>query len=282
MEKAFNNAGPESFLLSVPVKEPDAPPITVPGASRSHWGEGNYYRREHSNSFWVEAVVAGDIVFTQDSRIYQVKSGQIFLPHIGTNHLFRTGPAGYVLKRGMMISGRMLESLLFHTGLDKTDWIKPRRREDFMRVIGYFKACDALLKSREPGFMYDLGMIACRLLMELGLQSRRAYPEPVERALDYIHKHSFEHISDSDIARAACISIPHLHRLFKQHMSTTPCAYVAHMKMEQAKHLLKITSSPVREIANRLGYDDQAYFSAAFRKAVGVAPAAYRKKGLDK
>jgi AraC-like DNA-binding protein len=279
MEIAHKNPGPESFLFSLPAKDIDAPPLTVPCTTRSHWLKGSYYGREHSDTFWIEAVVAGNMLFTQNGQTCRIEPRQFFLPHKGGTHMFKTGPAGYVLKRGLMIDGSMLESVLLHTGLDKTDHIKPRSRQEFLKIIGWFKACDALLRAKEAGFMYDLGMLACRILMELGVQNKRFYPQAVERALDFIHKSSAGNISDRDIAQAACISIPHLHRLFKQHINATPCAYVSRMKMEQAKHLLKLTTTPVRDIGMRFGYDDQAYFSAAFRHAVGVSPMKYRMQG---
>lgn len=55
-------------------------------------------------------------------------------------------------------------------------------------------------------------------------------------------------------------------------------------RIEKACRDLLDTNSPVRLIAERLGYCDEFYFSAAFKKATGHAPAAYRnrfRKGPD-
>jgi len=37
------------------------------------------------------------------------------------------------------------------------------------------------------------------------------------------------------------------------------------------------TNLPIKEIAERLGYNDVYFFSRQFRKQMGVPPAAYRK-----
>jgi AraC-like DNA-binding protein len=49
-----------------------------------------------------------------------------------------------------------------------------------------------------------------------------------------------------------------------------------HRRADQACRLLIETDLAVREIAERLGFCDEFYFSAAFKKAVGHSPLAYR------
>jgi AraC-like DNA-binding protein len=279
MEILHKNPGPETLLVHLPPNNIAASPLFVSCSSRSFWRKGHYYGRDNSDTFWVEAVVSGNIHFTQNGCSRLVESGSLFFPRMGGSHFFTPGPAGFVLKRGLCIGGALLGTLLVHTGLDKTDEITPPGRDAFMRIIRYFKECDTILRARNPGFMYDAGMVAFRLLIELGLNHHQRYPPPIERALDYIHRHTDKHISDADIARAACISVAHLHRLFKLHINTTPCAYALGVKMEKAKHLLRVTALTVREIGYQLGYDDQVYFSAMFKRKQGVSPLRYRKQG---
>ena len=44
----------------------------------------------------------------------------------------------------------------------------------------------------------------------------------------------------------------------------------------EAARLLRFTDLTVGEIAFRAGYEDQLYFSRAFKRRYGVAPSAYR------
>ncbi len=47
----------------------------------------------------------------------------------------------------------------------------------------------------------------------------------------------------------------------------------------EAQCLLTNTTRAVKEIAAELGYDDEAYFSRLFKKAVGVSPRDYQLGG---
>jgi AraC-like DNA-binding protein len=49
-------------------------------------------------------------------------------------------------------------------------------------------------------------------------------------------------------------------------------------KMRAAKTILRRSNLTVAEIAERLGYCDQHYFSNQFKKKCGISPSEYRKK----
>jgi AraC family transcriptional activator of pobA len=51
---------------------------------------------------------------------------------------------------------------------------------------------------------------------------------------------------------------------------------IAAAGMREACRMLAYTRQPVAQIGYGLGFDDPSYFSRAFRRAMGVAPAAYR------
>ena len=46
--------------------------------------------------------------------------------------------------------------------------------------------------------------------------------------------------------------------------------------MQTASQLLRQSALPVKEIADRVGLPDEAYFSRLFKKATGVSPMLYR------
>ena len=49
------------------------------------------------------------------------------------------------------------------------------------------------------------------------------------------------------------------------------------MRMEKAKELLIYSRYSVSEIAEKLGYSDNTYFSNAFKSFTGVSPLNFRK-----
>ena len=48
------------------------------------------------------------------------------------------------------------------------------------------------------------------------------------------------------------------------------------LKMREACKLLKVTDFYIYEVAQRLGYKDQYYFSRIFKKVVGISPKEYK------
>jgi len=67
-------------------------------------------------------------------------------------------------------------------------------------------------------------------------------------------------------------------RRFRQATGMAPMDYVHTLRLEEAKQMLERGAAPVEAIANEVGYEDAGYFSALFRRKVGLTPAQYRKR----
>ncbi len=67
-------------------------------------------------------------------------------------------------------------------------------------------------------------------------------------------------------------------RRFKNATGLSPMDYVQHIRVEQAKQLLEISSKSVDEIALRIGYEDPAFFRKLFKRITTLTPSAYRMK----
>lgn len=70
-------------------------------------------------------------------------------------------------------------------------------------------------------------------------------------------------------------------KIFKNEFGVTPYRYLCKRKTELAKNMLKNTNLSVREIAFKLNYADEYYFSNVFKKEVGVSPSNYKKASID-
>jgi AraC family transcriptional regulator, arabinose operon regulatory protein len=80
-----------------------------------------------------------------------------------------------------------------------------------------------------------------------------------------------------DFARIAHMSSHHYCALFKTRYGFSPIDYFNRLKIRAARQWLADPGVQVRQVARRLGFDDQYYFSRLFRKIVGIAPNEYRK-----
>ena len=85
-------------------------------------------------------------------------------------------------------------------------------------------------------------------------------------------------ISIDDIAENAGISPRHFKRRFKKATNETPIAYLQHLRIERAKHLLENSLDTINEITWQVGYEDINSFRRLFKKHTDVSPKEFRNK----
>ena len=93
----------------------------------------------------------------------------------------------------------------------------------------------------------------------------------------YIQNHLYEDLSLPTVAAALRYSESYLSHRFKEDLGLGVNEYVRNMRIAQAKNLLRQNYS-VAQIANMLCFSSQSHFAAAFKKATGYTPTAYRKQ----
>ena len=65
---------------------------------------------------------------------------------------------------------------------------------------------------------------------------------------------------------------------FKNEMEVKPSEYLANLRIERAKDLLRNTNMLIKEISNAIGYEDDGSFTRRFKKHTGMTPGQYREK----
>jgi AraC family transcriptional regulator len=98
----------------------------------------------------------------------------------------------------------------------------------------------------------------------------------LRRTTDYIEAHLAHECSVAELAAVTQTSPDHFTRLFREATGQTPHQYVILCRIARAKQLLTETASPIIEIGQQIGFTDQSYFTAVFRKHVATTPNAYR------
>lgn len=102
--------------------------------------------------------------------------------------------------------------------------------------------------------------------------------EYVKAAISYIHTFYYDTSINVDlISNYVGIDRSYLYRLFKEKMGVSPKKYIMEYKLKTAAKLLRETNLSVGQVALSTGFDDQLYFSTAFRNYYGISPTKYRK-----
>lgn len=96
--------------------------------------------------------------------------------------------------------------------------------------------------------------------------------------INYLLDHCNEMTNLERMAAALSVSKSHLVRRAKELTGYTVQELHEKLKIEQAKNLLLIESLKLSEIAARLGFQNQNYFSSVFKKNTGMSPRSWAKK----
>jgi AraC-like DNA-binding protein len=99
----------------------------------------------------------------------------------------------------------------------------------------------------------------------------------VARALALLHRDIARPWTVDELGREVGLSRSALADRFIRLIGVPPMHYVASWRMQVATQKLRSTNASLAQVADMVGYESEAAFSRAFKKAVGVAPATWRR-----
>jgi transcriptional regulator GlxA family with amidase domain len=100
----------------------------------------------------------------------------------------------------------------------------------------------------------------------------------IRQALLYLNEYYAQPLKVQDLANSLNVSYRHLARLFKQVTGVTIIGKLNDIRVNQAKNLLKDTDVTIRDIALRVGFENEFYFTNIFSHYTYTTPSAFRKK----
>lgn len=106
---------------------------------------------------------------------------------------------------------------------------------------------------------------------ETGLSANKLY-----KVADYLNKNCLEETSIDLISAKFGFSTGYLVRAFKRHFNMTPHAYRLNRRVQLGQRALK-EGQAIAEVAQAIGFSDQAHFQRVFKKRVAATPDQYRR-----
>lgn len=137
--------------------------------------------------------------------------------------------------------------------------LKPVRSSDILQMVNH--AADELFGTEENG--------------SIGTTEEKN--SIVELAREYVEEHYYENIMLADVAQKVGISPGYLSTLFQKQLSKGFVDYLNEIRIEHACTYLRQNSLKTYEIAYKVGFKDEKYFSKVFKKIKGQSPSEYRK-----
>ena len=147
-----------------------------------------------------------------------------------------------------------------------------------------YTLCDRYFQSVEQvKSLSELATIACTMQRDFvervhAVRTQKLSKE-IEAACSYIERHLEDDLSIASLAAYAGYIEYYFSRKFKRELGLTPAEYIRKKRLAKAALLLRSTDLDAQQIASRLQFCSQSYFTDCFRKEFGVSPTKYRKEG---
>jgi AraC family transcriptional regulator len=105
------------------------------------------------------------------------------------------------------------------------------------------------------------------------------YTRRIDRVIDYLRDHLDKPLKLEDLAKVACFSEYHFHRVFGAMTGETVNDFTNRLRLEKAARLLRYSEQSLTDIALDCGFSSSATFSRAFRAGYDTSPSQFRKSG---
>jgi AraC-like DNA-binding protein len=102
----------------------------------------------------------------------------------------------------------------------------------------------------------------------------------VGKALRLMHANPGRDWTVDDLAREVAVSRSVLAQRFTELIDESPMRYLANWRMQLAKQMMRDGARNILDVATRVGYDSEAAFNRAFKRATGSPPATWRKGAI--
>ncbi|WP_059042522.1 AraC family transcriptional regulator [Paenibacillus rubinfantis] len=120
------------------------------------------------------------------------------------------------------------------------------------------------------------------VIVELSASSTQAGLPPqsacAEKAASYLREHYDEPFSAQKLGESINFHPVYIARCMQKVFGCSPAVYLQRLRIEQAKLLLLQTDLTIERIAEQVGFNQAAYFTACFSKIEGMSPRKYRQR----
>ncbi len=218
-------------------------------------------------------VVSGKGILILNKKEYHLGKGAIFFIPRQTDAIYfpdKEDPWHY---RWLGFDGEKADEYLSYLGIDIDNPIVYDNNKK------YLKHFNAIVTNHEERGLLDIQALGCAyqlfgemLLSKEEVSGISTVKATVEQAKAFINNNYQFDITIKDIARNAKTAPNYLSTIFHREEGMSTKKYLTKVRMENAKQLLLTGHFKIKEVAERVGYDNQLHFSAQFRSYYGKSP----------
>lgn len=250
----------------------DAKPFRVLLAGITHPDKNYRITREMSTTWVLEYVIRGAGYVQINDTHFPVDQGDVYILPKWTRHNYFADEHAPFEKIWFNADGDLIPHLLSLYGLAGV--YKIRDAHPHCLFEQFLKQC-----TDDPENLSDiLALLFHRIVQELAKHSgEKQIDNEAQIICRYIDRNLHEKIELSQLAKLIYRSVSQTIRIFKRQTGETPYEYVLRKRLQNAQLLLEHTNLPIHNIAQRLQFSDEHYFSSYFKQRCGLSPSQYRK-----
>jgi AraC-like DNA-binding protein len=241
------------------------------------------YARHSHEHFSIGAITGGCSTYLSEQTSHAVGRGDVVLMNPGEVHACNPigdQPWSYHM---LYVDTAWLAELQRELGLSANQDFHPFRSRlsrdaRLYRQLGRLVALcrdgesTALQKQSEAVAFFSAVQ---SLLLPTGWSVSESHAK-LQQAADFINDHYAAELSLQDISTAASLSSSYLIRAFRQRYHMTPHEYLLNCRIQRGKALLR-RGHGIADVAQALGFADQAHFQRIFKRLVAATPGQYRR-----
>ncbi|HZG76340.1 MAG TPA: AraC family transcriptional regulator [Paenibacillus sp.] len=283
---------PTYAVVSHPDPDPARSALQVLFTGRSQTKPGHRLGPKVFDHFLIHYVESGRGVFATEGREYSLGAGDSFVIYPQALVSYAASEEEPWQYRWIAFRGEEAERLVAAAGVSPdaptvTTSLDVRVGRWFERAMKTFRDKDAGAGLRASGCLQLLlaEYADARRANEPGDAARAGGADEdgpaaalTRQAIHYLTTQYAEPITIELMAESLGYNRAYLSRVFRERTGTTPVAFLAGLRLDRARRLLRERLElTVEQVASSVGFADALYFSKQFRRAYGQSPTDYRR-----
>lgn len=267
----------ERWNLFIKSKNKNAP-IKIENIGETFPNNQISINREGHDIFVVEYFLDGVEHLNVDGKEYTLAKGDLVILEPKIKHSYIADKKTPPSKKWINFSSSLFEEAYKSLGLNGKIIYKNINCLDFFDTL--LSIAETTIYSDE--ITYDVAINLFTLLFALAKEEENKENKKVSNLAlltkELLDKAIYEKANLTTIFKDLFYSEKQITREFKKYFNDTPYNYLITIKINMAKRLLRTSPLSIKEIAFKLGFDNQHYFSNAFKKKTNRSPSDYRNK----
>ncbi len=261
--------------VAIPPRSP-YPPLGHPQGHAFIWSKGRTL-----DEYQVVLIGAGGGIFRTRSGDHSLTPGDAFILFPGIWHSYQPNQTTGWSEYWLAFDGDGIDRLVTARVVTPEQPVIPTGQDPELREIFEF-VLDRLMRE-PPGFRAEMAAATLQMVARLSaISAAPSHLSPHQSLMRTIAVRIQETgqgpVNIASLANEAGFCVAQFRRVFRNVIGMSPKAYHQHIRLVQARHMLGDHRLRIKDVAERMGFGNEFYFSRLFTRHQGMSPVQWRRR----